>query len=328
MVITQTPFRISFVGGGSDLESFYSQHPGAVLSTSINKYIYISSHNFFDENQIRLKYSQTETVKSVDEIEHRIMKQVLKKFDIHGAIEISSNGDVPSGTGLGSSSSFTVGLLHNLYARSGKFVNKQVLAEDACDIEIIRLQEPIGKQDQYAAAYGGLNIFRFLSNGSVEVEPLYLRREVFETLEENLLMFYYGQQRATSSILTEQKGNMEKMDKIATLKEMVGLVPDLRDALYAGRLNEFGKILHENWLLKTSLASRITDDGINQVYPAALGAGAIGGKLLGAGGGGFFLFYCEKQNHSRLREALKQLREMPFRFDNEGTKVIYYGSEE
>lgn len=327
MIITQTPFRISFVGGGSDLESFYSQHPGAVLSTSINKYIYISSHNFFDENQIRLKYSQTETVKSVDEIEHRIMKQVLKKFAINGAIEISSNGDVPSGTGLGSSSSFTVGLLHNLYARSGQFVRKQVLAEDACDIEINRLGEPIGKQDQYAAAFGGLNIFRFLSNGSVEVEPLYLRREVFETLEENLLMFYYGQQRTTASILSEQKDNMEKKDKVAILKEMVSLVPDLRDALYAGQLNDFGKLLHQNWLLKTSLASRISDSGIEEVYQTALAAGAVGGKLLGAGGGGFFLFYCEKQNQPRLREALKNLREMSFRFDNEGTKVIYYGSE-
>jgi len=327
VIITKTPFRVSFVGGGSDLESYYSQHTGAVLSTMINKYIYISSHKFFDENQIRLKYSQTETVKDVREIQHPLFREVLQKFEINGALEISSNGDVPSGTGLGSSSAFTVGLLHNLYARAGIYAQKSTLAQEAADIEINRLQEPIGKQDHYAAAYGGLNIFRFLSHGAVEVEPLYLRREILETLQENLKLFYFGQQRRTSSILNEQRANMEKKEKVAILKDMVVLVSELRDSLYTGQLNEFGRILHESWQLKAKLASRISNAVIEDVYKTACSAGAIGGKLLGAGGGGFFLFYCEKQNHQRLRKALCGLKEMPFSFDNEGSKVIYCDNE-
>ena len=327
MIITKTPFRISFVGGGSDLEDFYSQHPGAVVSTTINKFIYISSHKFFDENQIRLKYSQTETVQNVRDIQHPLFREALQKFKINGALEISSNGDVPSGTGLGSSSAFIVGLLQNLYARAGIYVQKSKLAEESCEIEINRLHEPIGKQDHYAAAYGGMNIFRFLSNGAVEVEPLYLRREILETLQEHLKIFYFGQQRRTSSILSEQRENMRKKDKVAILKDMVALVPALRNSLYNGQLNEFGKILHESWQLKTKLASRISNATIEDVYEAALKAGAIGGKLLGAGGGGFFLFYCEKQNHHRLRETLCGLREMPFSFDSEGSRVIYCGNE-
>lgn len=327
MIITKTPFRISFVGGGSDLESFYSQQPGAVLSTTINKYIYISSHRFFDENEIRLKYSQTETVKNLSDIQHPLFREVLRKFEINGALEVSSNGDVPSGTGLGSSSSFTVGLLHNLYARSGIYAHKNTLAEEACDIEINRLGEPIGKQDHYAAAFGGLNIFRFLSNGVVEVEPIHLRREISETLEENLMLFYYGQQRRTSSILDEQRLNMRVGEKVSILKEMVALVPELRDSLYNGHLNEFGKILHRNWLLKAKLASGISNTSIEEAYATAQRAGAIGGKLLGAGGGGFFLFYCEKQNQQRVRDALRGMREMPFCFETEGSKVIYCENE-
>ena len=295
MIITRTPFRISFVGGGSDLESFYAQFPGAVLSTSINKYMYISSHKYFESDKIRVKYSQTETVTHADELQHPILRSALKQFNIERGIEISSIADVPSGTGMGSSSSFTVGLLHNLYTWNGQFASKEILADNACDIEINQLHEPIGKQDQYAAAYGGLNIIRFNTNGTVRVEPIHLKKHTYETLEDNLIMFYYGNQRSASSILAEQKQNTSQADKQKSLIQMVQLVDDLKDCLYADNLNQFGRILHENWLLKKELASQISNKEIDDIYEIALRNGALGGKLLGAGGGGFLLFYCEKE---------------------------------
>ncbi|VVB51320.1 Galactokinase [uncultured archaeon] len=327
MIITKTPFRVSFVGGGSDVKEFYEQSPGAVLSTTINKYMYISSHRFFDVDKIRVKYSKTETASNVNEIEHPIVREVLKKFKIEGAIEISSNADVPAGTGLGSSSSFTVGLLHNLYARQGKHTTKEKLAEEACDIEISRLKEPIGKQDQYAAAFGGLNVLTFSPTGKVAVEPIHLKKDTFEELQKNLLMFYTGDQRKTSAILEEQKKNMQSEDKVETLKKMVALVGELRNALYNGDLNEFGQLLNQNWTLKQKLASKITNPQINAHYEKALKNGALGGKLLGAGGGGFLLFYCEEGKQDKLRNALTPLRELTFKFDTEGSKVIYVGDE-
>lgn len=328
MIVTKTPFRISFVGGGSDLESFYRHHQGAVLSTTINKYMYISSHYFFDEDKVRIKYSKTETVKDINKVRHPIVKEVLKKFKINGALEISSNADVPTGTGLGSSSAFTVGLLYNLYTVFGEHVSKKRLAEEACDIEINKLKEPIGKQDQYAVAFGGLNVIRFNPGGIVNVGPIHLKKEVHEALEDNLVMFYTGKNRKASSILIEQKKNLESnKDKINILKEMVGLVPVMRETLHKGNLREFGKILHQNWLLKQELASKITDSYINSLYNKALKNGAVGGKILGAGGGGFLLFYCEKKNQGKLRKALSPLRELKFKFDNEGSKIIYVGDE-
>jgi D-glycero-alpha-D-manno-heptose-7-phosphate kinase len=206
MIITRTPFRISFVGGGSDLEAFYSKSPGAVLSTSINQYMYISSHNFFDRDKIRVKYSQTETVNNASELQHPILRTILSKFQLSG-IEVSSIADVPSGTGMGSSSSFTVGVLHNIYTALGLEVSKEQLAREACEIEIDILKEPIGKQDQYAAAYGGLNIFRFYADGSVTAEPLQMNAETADALDKHLVMFYIGNQRKASDILAEQKKN-------------------------------------------------------------------------------------------------------------------------
>ena len=327
MVITKTPFRVSFVGGGSDLEAFYRHEGGAVLSTTINKFMYISSHTFFDSDRIRVKYSQTETVTNVAELKHPIVREVLKKFKVRGAVEVSSNADVPAGTGLGSSSSFTVGLLHNLYTEAGQFVSKRKLAEEACEIEIEKLKEPIGKQDQYAAAFGGLNVFKFNPDGTVVVELIHLIRETYQSLQRNLLMFYIGEQRKTSLILTEQKSNLQSQKNIDTLKKMVELVWKLRDALHDAELDEFGKILHENWLLKKKLASKISNSVIDTIYDTALENGAVGGKVLGAGGGGFFLFYCDQKNQRRLRNALSSLREMPFRFENEGSKIVYVGDE-
>ena len=327
MIITRTPFRVSFVGGGSDIEDFYKHSQGAVLSTTINKYMYIYTHNFFDEDKIRIKYSKTETVTNVNDINHPIVREVLKKFRIKGALEISSNADVPSNTGLGSSSSFTVGLLHNLYTKFSKYPSKEQLAEEACYIEIDRLKEPIGKQDQYAASFGGLNIFKFNSSGNTRVEPLHLTKETYNMLQNNLLMFYTGLQRKTSEILSEQKKNMRFKNKFESLKKMVEFVWDLRDALYEEEFTKFGRILHKNWLLKKQLSSNISNSGIEKFYRKALKNGAIGGKLSGAGGGGFLLFYCDERNQNKLRKAMSPLRELKFSLDNEGSKVLYIGDE-
>jgi D-glycero-alpha-D-manno-heptose-7-phosphate kinase len=328
MIITRTPFRISFVGGGSDMETFYSKHQGAVLSTSINKYMYISSHKFFFKDQVRVKYSKTETVERIDDLKHPILREALKKAGLKGGIEISSIADIPAGTGMGSSSSFTVGLLHNLYAIKRQYVSSEELAEGACEIEIDILREPIGKQDQYAAAVGGLNIFYFNPDSSVRIEPLYIKNEVYEKLQENLVMFYTGSQRNASDILTEQKKNASQEDKFIVLKSMVGLVRELRDSLYNERINDFGKLLHENWILKQKLASNISNKDIEEIYNTGLKSGAEGGKLLGAGGGGFFLFYCEKHKQQKLKDSLKHLYNFEFKFDQDGSKLIYFGDEQ
>ena len=328
MIITKTPFRISFVGGGSDLEAFYRFNKGAVLSTSINKFMYIASHNFFDTDKIRIKYSESETVLDVSEIKHPIVAEVLKKFHVRGALEISSNADIPSRSGLGSSSAFTVGMLHNLYVRNGQYVTKERLSEEACDIEINKLGEPIGKQDQYAAAFGGLNVIEFNSGGTVSVEPIHLRKEVYLTLQENLLMFFIGNERKTSTILSEQKEGMKDKNKIQSLKQMVSFVYELRNTLYNENIDDFGKILHENWLIKKDLASKISKPEIDNLYEKALKNGATGGKLLGAGGGGFLLFYVPGEKaREKLRAAMQPLRELSFRFENEGSKLIYIGDE-
>jgi D-glycero-alpha-D-manno-heptose-7-phosphate kinase len=327
MIISRTPFRISFVGGGSDMETFYSQHQGAVLSTSINKYMYISSHRYFYRDQIQVKYSRTETVSDIDELQHPLLREALRKTGIKGGIEISSVADIPSGTGMGSSSSFTVGLLHNLYAINRKFVTHEELAREACEIEIDIVKEPIGKQDQYAAAFGGLNIIYFNRDGSVKVEPLYIKSPIYQALESNLIMFYIGNQRKASDILSEQKKNASTEEKFAILRQMVGLVSDLRDALYGERLTDFGRILHENWLLKQKLASKISNGEIDQIYNAALDAGASGGKLLGAGGGGFMLFYCEKANQDKLKRSLSKFNAFDFKFERDGSKIIYFADE-
>jgi D-glycero-alpha-D-manno-heptose-7-phosphate kinase len=326
MIITRTPFRISFVGGGSDLREFYSQCQGAVLSTSINKYMYISSHKFFEEDKIRAKYSITETVQNLDDLKHDIIREALKKVNIRGGVEVSSIADIPAGTGMGSSSAFTVGLLHNLNAIKREYVSKEILAEEACRMEIDILKEPIGKQDQYAAAFGGLNIFRFNANETVSVEPLHLKQEVYNQLQENLILFFIGNARKASDILIEQKENIVKADKFSVLKEMVALVDILKDELYKGNLDEFGKLLNQNWLLKQKLASKISNDNVSELYNLGLRNGATGGKLLGAGGGGFLLFYCPKEKQGKLIDAMPA-RHFDFSFDQEGTKLIYFGDE-
>lgn len=328
MIITRTPFRISFVGGGSDLPSFFEKHEGCVISTTINKYMYVSVHPTFNREDTIVKYSKTEIVKNVDDIQHPIAKQLLKDHDIKG-IEIVSTADIPSGTGLSTSSAYTVGLIHALYAYQGKYCSQERIASEACELEIEKLGEPIGKQDQYGTAIGGLKFIKFLRNGSVDVEPLIISSKTTKELCGNLLLFYTGLTHSASAILNEQNKNIVSAeDKYNNLLKMTELTYDMKEALISGDLSRFGEILNENWLLKQQLASSISNETVNRYYQLAMDNGALGGKLLGAGGGGFLLFYCEKDKQDKLRKAMSDLVELPFEFDNSGTKVIYVGSKD
>ena len=323
MIIAKAPFRASFAGGGSDLRSFYEKNGyGAVVSSSIDKYMYIMLHPYFHD-KIRIKYSRLEDVERIEEIKHPIVRESLRLVNIGKGLEIASIADVPAGTGLGSSSSFTVCLLHALYARKGKFVGKDRLAQQACKIEIDILREPIGKQDQYAASYGGLNYIRFNSDGSVFVEPLLCSPQARKRLQKNLIIFYVGNERKASQILYGQKENLKQRDKYKMLQKMVGLADRLRDSLNRNRVKAFGEILHEGWLLKKGLADNISNSVLDDYYETALRVGAVGGKVLGAGGGGFLLLYCEPKFQNALRKALK-LRELKFSFESEGTKIVYF----
>lgn len=325
MIITRTPFRVSFCGGGSDLASFYEQHGGCVLSSSINKYMYISVHPYFDEKYTSLKYSENELVDDLSKIKHRILNSVLNQRKLSG-VEISSTADVPAGTGLGSSSTFTVGLLHALYSYKGQYISKATLAEEACEVEINRLGAPIGKQDQYAAAFGGLNFIRFKRNGSTSVEPIMMKPETYNKLQNNLIMFYTGTSRSANTILSEQKNNISQQDITNNLQQMCTLAEEMKAALQEDDLSSFGQILNRGWLLKKTLASGISNPDIDRAYDIAMENGALGGKLLGAGGGGFLLFYCEPHNQEKLRTAIG-LKKMDFKFEYEGSSVVHVGDK-
>ena len=328
MIITRTPFRVSFAGGGSDLASFYRRHEGCVLSTSINKYMYVVIHPTFNRDETIIKYSKTETVHNCREIQHPIARQLLLDHKLSG-VEIVSTADIPSGTGLSTSSAYTVGLIHALYAYQGKFCSQERIAREACELEIDKLGEPIGKQDQYGTAVGGIKFIRFLQDDSVEVEPLVLRGEIKRQLDDNLLLFYTGMTHSAGEILKEQSANVISADdKFRNLIKMTELAYELREALMDGKLDRFGEILHENWLLKRELASKISNGVVDRYYDIAMKNGALGGKLLGAGGGGFLLFYCPKEKQPRLRSALSDLVELPFHMEQSGTKVIYIGEKD
>jgi hypothetical protein len=316
---------VSFCGGGSDMANFYEKYGGCVLSTSINKYCYISIHPYFNENQTVLKYSENELVDSPDQIKHRIFRQVLTDMGIHG-VEISSTADIPGGTGLGSSSTFTVGLLNSLNCYKGKFVSKDKLAKLACEVEIERLGNPIGKQDQYGAALGGLNFIKFNQDGSVSHEPILMEGKTYKELQKNLLMFYTGTTRSANTILAEQTKNITSEDKARNLLKMCGLAKDMKVALENNDISSFGKILDEGWQLKKELASGIANPAIDEAYEIAMKNGALGGKLLGAGGGGFLLFYCEEEKQDQLKKAIG-LRELDFSFERDGTSIVYIGDK-
>lgn len=325
MIITKTPFRISFCGGGSDLPAFFERHGGCVLSTSINKYMYISIHPYFDPKQTVLKYSTTEIVDDIGDIKHRIFNCVLNKLGVSG-VEITSTADVPSGTGLGSSSAFTVGLLHALYCYLGKYVSKAKLAAKACRVEIEKLGSPIGKQDQYAAALGGLNFIRFNRDGTVFSQPVLAGPETRRALQSHLAMFYMGTTRSANDILVEQKKNMDDETRAANLCKMCELTLEMKAALEQGNLDGFGSILHESWMLKRTLAGGISNPKIDEFYEKGRKAGALGGKLLGAGGGGFLLFFCPPHKQERLRLALG-LKPFDFSFEYDGTSIVHIGDK-
>jgi len=325
MIIVRAPTRVSFCGGGSDLPIFYEKHGGAVLSAGLSRYLYLSIHPYFYPDRLICKYSRNEPVNNPSELEHPIFRVLLEQFGING-VEITCNADVPSGTGLGSSSSFTVALLHTLYAYTGKYVSPERLAAEACHTEIDLLGEPIGKQDQYAAAFGGLNIYKFRKDGSVTVEPVTLSPEAHERMERNLLMFYTGDLRAASQILLEQSRNVGSNSEIERAQlEICKLTDELHMELVNDNIDALGGILNANWEKKRNLASGITNPLIDKAYSDAMAAGAMGGKLLGAGGGGFLLFYVPEHKHNAVKNALSNLTYMEFGFSQSGSSVIYVG---
>lgn len=324
MIISRTPFRISFAGGGSDMPAFYKRETGAVLSTSIDKYMYIAIHPFFDKEKIQLKYSKTEQVDSIADIKHPIFREVLNMYDLKG-VDLNSIADIPSGTGLGSSSSFTVGLLNAVRTYLGKATSGEKLGQLACDVEINKVGSPIGKQDQYAAACGGLNFITFYGDETVNVEKIIMDPQKKRELDENLLMVFVGGEHSANAILKSQQAAISDHQKFKTQKNMVKLAYQLRESLESNDIDDFGRILHEGWLMKKSLTAGISSGGIDEMYERGIKAGALGGKLLGAGGAGFILFYCPKERQEEFRRHMGSINEMRFHFDDFGSKIIYIG---
>ncbi|MEN9934506.1 MAG: hypothetical protein RLZZ387_1085 [Chloroflexota bacterium] len=324
MIISRTPLRVSFVGGGSDLPAYYLQEPGAVVSTSIDQYIYITINTKFD-HRIRASYSVTEIVDHVGELKHELIRESLRVVGCDQGIEITSISDIPSqGTGLGSSSTYTVGLLNALYAYTGRFAGAERLAREACQIEIERCNAPIGKQDQYIAAFGGLQFIQFNPDETVFIDPVICRPQTRQLLQRRLLMLYTGHTRRTANVLREQQANTQRDPASRrALRHMVALAHDLRAAIVQDNLDAFGEVLHEGWARKRELASGITSPQIDSWYERARSAGAHGGKILGAGGGGFLLLYAPEEAHPTICAALPELRPVPIRFELQGSKIIY-----
>jgi len=329
MIIVRSPLRISFAGGGTDLRAYYQDHPGAVCSMAINKYVYVTINNLstFFPHRFRIAYSQTELTQDVSSIKHPIVKAALKMLPaFRGGIDISVMSDVPAGTGLGSSSTFTVSLLHALCAFQNKLTSKEELARNACQIEIDHLKEPIGKQDQYAAAFGGINLFHFNSNEQVEVQPIPLSSEAKQTLLDRLLLFYLGNNRQASEILKTHTANIpNKQSELLEMKEQALQVAQiLTQPNDPNDYDELGKLLKRGWMLKKSLAPEVTNSEVDQAMEHALESGAIGGKLLGAGKTGFLLLYVPPNKKTAVRNALSIYKEVFFQPDELGSTLLYY----
>ena len=325
MIIARTPLRMSFAGGGSDLPEFYREYGGAVISTSIKRYVYVTVNRKFD-NAIRVAYSKTEEVDSVSQLEHRLVRAALNELGIAGGLEITTVADIPSrGTGLGSSSSFTVALLHALHAYRGQHASRSRLAEESCRLEIGACQEPIGKQDQYAAAFGGLNLIEFNPDDTVLVSPIVCDSRTIRRLRDNLLLLYTGITRSASDILREQTQSLRSNPQIrTTLQRMVQLCYYLREQMQQNNVEAFGEILHENWELKKTLTHGISTSEIDNWYAIARRSGATGGKILGAGAGGFLLLYAPADRHDAICRALPNLRRVKADFDRQGSQIIFY----
>ncbi|MBI2542903.1 MAG: GHMP kinase [Candidatus Aenigmarchaeota archaeon] len=324
MIIARAPFRISFVGGGTDIAEFYRNEPGAVVSTAINKYVYITVnpnpgiHPF----KFRVAYSVTENVNEIEAIQHPIVKEALRLLDYNKPIEITNVADFPAKSGLGSSSTFAVCLLHALHALKGEHVTSEQLAREAHQIEVDILKRPIGKQDHYASAYGGLNHIQFMPDETVKINPIICSKKVRSELFDNLMMFFTGITRDAGSVLKEQVQNTpQRLEILRYMRDMTGKVINIMQD--GNDLSEIGRILHDGWIAKKKLASTISNDIIDSYYEAARLAGALGGKILGAGGGGCLLLFVEKENQDNVRNALKSLTELEFNFEPEGSKVVY-----
>jgi D-glycero-alpha-D-manno-heptose-7-phosphate kinase len=325
MIISRAPVRLTLGGGGTDLKSYYSKYGGFLIAAAIDKYVFISANKRFYDN-IRLSYSKTEIVDNVADIEHRIFRAALTLLHIDGGIELVSIGDVPANCGLGTSSSFTVSLLNALHAYKRDFVTQKQLAEEACHIEIDVLREPIGKQDQYIAAFGGITCLTFEKNGDVLVEPLTISAETMDQLESNISLFHTGIERSASEILSDQDEKSKRDDPaiIENLHRIKEIGLETRKALEKGKVDELGRFLHVHWETKRKRSSKMTDPFMDECYETACKNGALGGKLIGAGGGGFFMFYCHNSDKPGLSQAMKKagLKPMRFRFDFEGTKIL------
>lgn len=325
MIITRTPFRVPLGGGGTDLPSYYSKYGGFIFSAAIDKYMFISINQPLVDDLIRIKYSKSETVSSIDEVQHEIVREALQYLGFKNAIEVVSMADVPAGTGLGSSGAYTVGLLNGLHTLKRESLTLQQLAEEACKIEIDILNKPIGKHDQYLAAFGGLTCLEIEKDGNVKVCSGKISHAIIDELEKNILLFFTGISRDANEILSSQSKGAEREDSqiVDTLHRIKEIGYQIKDALESGNLAKFGYLLDKHWHVKKNLSGKISDSEIDRLYEKAKENGALGGKIMGAGGGGFFMFYCEEhRNHLRKAMAEEGLREMRYRFDFEGSKVL------
>ena len=329
MIISRTPYRISFFGGGTDYPVWYKEHGGAVLATTINKYSYITCRYLppFFEHKYRIVYSNTETIQNISEIQHPSVKATLNFMGNNRGVEIHHDGDLPARTGLGSSSSFTVGLVHALYALNGKMVTKRQVSLDAIHIEQDLLKENVGAQDQTCAAFGGFNKIEFGGDQLIQVQPITLHQKKCHLLQDHLMLFFTGFSRFASEIASEQiKKTPDKQNELHKMQAMVDEAIGILNGDDSD-ISDFGKLLHENWTIKRSLTDKISTPQIDKIYNDALEAGALGGKLLGAGGGGFILFFVEPEFQLAVKEKLKNLLYVPFKFENTGSQIIYYTSE-
>lgn len=324
MIIVRSPLRICLGGGGTDLPSYYEQYGGFLIAAAIDKYVYITLHDNFTSDLI-VKYSKLERVTSAERLEHPILREAFNLLNMNGqSLELTSLADIPAGTGLGSSGSFTTAVLKALHMHNKNLIHPVELAEQACEIELNRLKEPIGKQDQYISAFGGITCFKFLPNGKVEAWPLRISEETLHNLEDNLLLFFTGYSHSASSILKEQDSKSKIAD--STMLENLHRVKELgfqsQQALESGSLDEFARLMNVHWQYKKQRASNMSNSQINEWYDLAMANGAIGGKLIGAGGGGFFMFYANDKIHLRYVMQRAGLKEVRFKFDFEGTKLI------
>jgi D-glycero-alpha-D-manno-heptose-7-phosphate kinase len=323
MIVVKTPLRISFVGGGSDLKAFYARQPGQVVCTAIDKFVYAIVKERFDD-MIYINYSKKETVTHVDEIQHDLVREAMKITGVDKGIEITTLADIPSsGSGLGSSSSITVALLHALYAHQNILVTAEQLAREACQIEIDILGKPIGRQDQYAAAYGGVNRFKFLPDDTIQRISVNMGHGARRRFSSSLLLYFTGLTRSADEILSRQKSNMDERKKRQAMQAMVDLVEPFARAMEQEEILECGRLLGENWRLKQQMASGISNDTISAMHQRALAAGAIAGKVCGAGGGGFLMLMAPRENQNKVFEAMQGYRELPFMIETCGSKVIF-----